>query len=253
MKKISPNDTHYIVSGDARIYIECYGNKKHSVLLFLHGNGEDLHIFDPQISYFSKKYYVIAIDSRAHGKSERGKLPLDFNTLAGDVLSVLDVLQIKKAHILGFSDGANTALHLALLSPERLQSMILVGANYNSSGLRFLIRIEIYWVYLFLCFAAVFSTKEKRKKEIWNLMVHHPKLQTGDIDRIKTPCLVVTGENDMVTQKQNDEIHRSIINSERIILPGADHFLTSKKPEEFNRIASDFLDRIKQETANDKT
>ncbi len=231
----------YINSGDAKIHCESYGNKSNPALVLLHGNGEELHYFDPQIEYFSENYHIIAIDSRGHGKSSLGTSPLDFNIMAKDVVNVMDALLIEKTHIIGFSDGANLALHLALLAPERIYSMILIGANYSPAGLRLSSRILIILKYVWLKIISLFSGKTKKQAAIWNLMVRHPKLTIKDISKIRIPTLIITGKNDVVTQKQNDDMHKVIKGSGRIIMSGADHFLSRKKSTEFNKIASEFL------------
>ncbi len=228
----------------AEIYCECYGDKLMPALLLLHGNGENLHYFDPQIPYFSTQYHVIAIDSRGHGKSSRGSNSMNFNTLSQDVLEVLNALHIERANILGFSDGANIALYLALLAPKRISSMILSGANYSPAGLRFRDRLFIVLYYYCLVLVSLFSASLRKKKEIWNLMIHHPNLTIREISQILVPTLIITGENDMVSQKQNDEMHKVIIGSGRIIIPKTDHFVSNKHPEIFNPIIESFLQKI---------
>lgn len=89
-------------------------------LLLLHGNGENLDYFAHQIEYFSKFYRVIAVDTRGHGKSPLGDAPFTIRQFAEDLFAFMDTLRLPKAHILGFSDGANTALTFALKYPERV-------------------------------------------------------------------------------------------------------------------------------------
>lgn len=59
-------------------------------VVLLHGNGEDSSYFKNQIEYFSKKYRVIAVDTRGHGKSERGTAPFTLRQFARDLKSFLD-------------------------------------------------------------------------------------------------------------------------------------------------------------------
>jgi len=227
--------------GDALIHCEIAGHEDAPALVFLHGNGEDLHIFDPQIRYFSIYYRTVAIDTRGHGQSTRGTAPFNFYTFAGDLITVFDALNIGKAHIAGFSDGAIIALHAALTDPERVASMILLGVNYNTKGIRWIYRFLILLTDGWLSVASLFSAKMRKRKEIWGLMVCHPNLTIGEISLITVPTLVVTGEKDMVSQRQNDEISSAIIGAKRIIIPVGDHFWMLKKPEEFNQCMMEFL------------
>jgi len=227
------------------IHYQTSGNPNSPALIFLHGNGEDLHIFDQQINYFSQYYRTIAIDTRGHGKSARGSEPLNFQTFANDLIGILDALQIDKANIVGFSDGGNTALHTALIAPQRISSMILLGANYNPKGLRLIPRLLVLLMYACLSIASLFSAKMRRRKEIWGLMVYLPKLTLEEISQITIPTLVVTGEKDLVSQRHNDEISNAIKGSQRLVISGGDHFWMFKQPEKFHDCVMKFLESIK--------
>ena len=229
---------------DAMIHCEISGSEDAPALVLLHGNGEDLHIFDPQIDYFSQYYRTITIDTRGHGQSTRGTAPLHFYTFANDLLATLDALKIDRAHIVGFSDGANTALHAALSAPERISSMVLIGANCNPQGLRSIPRLQILLAYACLRVASLFSAKIRKRTEIWGLMVFQPKLTIEELLKITIPTLVVTGEKDMVSQRHNDAISRAIAGSKQLVIPNGEHFWIFKKPEEFKQCVMKFLSDI---------
>lgn len=223
-----------ITVSDAVIHCEIAGKEDAPALLFLHGNGENLHIFDHQINYFSQFYRTIAIDTRAHGKSTRGTKPLNFHTFASDLIETLNSLHIDKVHVVGFSDGAITALHAALLSPERISSMVLLGANYNPKGIKLIYRLQIIFVYVCLTVISLFFSKYRKRKEIWSLMVNEPNLTIEEISKISIPTIVITGETDMASQRQNDEISKAIKGSQRVVIKGGNHFWMFKKPEMLN-------------------
>jgi pimeloyl-ACP methyl ester carboxylesterase len=75
-------------------------------------------------------------------------------------------------------------------------------------------------------------------------MVSQPNLTKEDIARINIPTLVVTGENDMASQRHNDEISNAIAGSKRLIIPGGDHFWMFKYPEILNLHIMDFIIEI---------
>ena len=83
-------------------------------LILLHGNGENSEYFEYQIEFFSRYYRVIAVDSRGHGRSERGSGELTLQRIADDLFEFMNQLSIEKANLLGFSDGGNIALLFAL-------------------------------------------------------------------------------------------------------------------------------------------
>ncbi len=230
-----------IHSNTAIINCEIYGARHPETLVLLHGNGEDSTIFKAQIDYFSQFYKVVAVDTRAHGKSTRGQGKLTYQLFAQDLLNVFNELKIEKAHILGFSDGAITAMYFALIAQERIQSLILLGGNYTPKGLKPKPRKQIQKAYCKLLFQSIYSSKARKTREVWALMVFQPYLKLSEIATIKVPTLVVTGERDMVSQQENDDIHNAIAGSQRLIIPNGNHFLAFKMPDVFNMHVMDFL------------
>ena len=112
-------------------------------LILLHGNGEDSSYFLHQMEPFAQHFRVIAIDTRGHGKTPRGEMPFTIRQFAKDLLAFMDQHAIEKAYILGFSDGGNIAMVFALAHPERVDKLILNGANLDASGVKRKIQIPI--------------------------------------------------------------------------------------------------------------
>src|SRR5947208_17034872 len=77
-----------------KMYCEIYGEGK--PLLMIHGNGGSIKAFSKNIPYFSKKYKVIVVDSRAHGKSTDPRDSLSFEMMADDFAALLDTLHVDK-------------------------------------------------------------------------------------------------------------------------------------------------------------
>ncbi|WP_252250735.1 alpha/beta hydrolase [Clostridium sp. ZBS13] len=242
---MSKSYSNIINNKTANIYYEVHG--KGEALVLLHGNGENLEYFKNQIEYFSNKYMVIAIDTRGHGKSTKGNIPFDFWLFSDDVISILDKVNIKKAHILGFSDGGNTALHLGLKYPDRIRSLILNGANFNPNGVKFLVQAPVILGYYLSIIFSLCSNKAKNNRDILNLMVNEPKLSKEQLEKIKIPTLVIAGDNDMIKENHTKLISRLIENSEVNIISNSSHFVAAENPKEFNKIVEDFLNKHKIE------
>ncbi len=229
---------------DIDVHVEISGQG--DTLILLHGNGEDLEVFQQQIAYFSKFFCVIAIDTRAHGLSQRGTAPLDFWTFARDVVAVMDYFGLQQAHLLGFSDGGNTVLHVALIAPERVSSLVLVGANLFPKGMKSWILFLMKANYIWLQIQSLFSKKMQQKKEIWSLMLKHPHLDFEQISKIHHPTLVMAGEYDMIQIKHTLCIAQAIPSATLEIVPETNHFLLFEKPDESNQIIYDFYRKIKK-------
>ena len=112
-------------------------------LVLLHGNGEDHTYFKRQMGCLSEKYQVIALDTRGHGGSPRGTAPFTLEQFAEDLKGFLDSREIERCHLLGFSDGANTALLFALKYPEYVEKLILNGADLYPAGVKLSTQIPI--------------------------------------------------------------------------------------------------------------
>lgn len=221
----------YINSGTARIYYEIYGDGK--PIVFLHGNGEDMTYFKYQKEALKDKYKLIFIDSRGHGKSSFGSEKLSLDLMSRDIINVLSELEIDKADFLGFSDGGNIALLIAMKKPEIFKSLTLVGANLKPEDLILSERIQIK--------KEIEMEENKNKKAILNLMVDEPNIEDEDLKKINIKTLVVAGENDLIKEECTKRIAANIKGSRLEIISKADHFLMDNMPNKFNTIFESFL------------
>lgn len=209
-------------------------------LILLHGNGEDNSYFVYQVAYFSRFYRVIAIDTRGHGQSPRGTAPFSIQQFAEDLRGFLDQHDIPKAHILGFSDGGNIALTFALHYPERVDRLILNGANLFPAGVKPTVQLPIVLGYHTASLFAKRSPKAKENAALLGLMVKEPNIRPEELNGLTVPTLVIAGTKDMIRESHTRLIARSLPNARLVLLPG-DHFIANKEPAVFNRAVRDFL------------
>ena len=212
-------------------------------LILLHGNGESSGYFVNQIDRFANEYRVIAVDTRGHGASPRGNKPFTLETFADDLKNLLDSLNIEKANILGFSDGGNIAVIFALKYPERVNSLVLNGANLFPSGLKssFLIPVKV----LFAVFTLLshFSRRAKRRSELLYLMAKQPNIQPEKLSGIKCPVLVIAGTQDVIKEKHTKLIAASLPDSSLCFLKGG-HSIAKTNSVEFNSAVEKFLNSL---------
>lgn len=227
-----------VFNNNANIYYRCFGQGE--PLLLLHGNGEDYKCFKKQLDIFSKYFYVIAIDSRGQGSSScQGLITIDL--IGKDVLAVLDELKVGKASLIGFSDGANAAISLALTAKDRLNKLVLVGANLYPGGVKIYFQLPTVVKYIFLSLFSIFSKKARAKRKIIGLMVLEPHFKSEELLNIDVPTLVLAGEKDLIKEKHTRKIAKLIKNSDLFILKGANHFVFDTKPDETAHVILDFL------------
>lgn len=211
-------------------------------LILLHGNGEDVSYFAHQMEPFAKHYRVIAIDTRGHGQTPRGNAPFTIRQFAEDLLGFMDQHRIEKAHILGFSDGGNIAMVFAMAYPERVEKLILDGANLDAAGVKRSIQIPIEIGYRIAKIFAGKSPEAKKNAELLGLMVNDPNVKPEELARIQCPTLVIAGSKDMIKEGHTRLIARSIPGAQMVIIPG-NHFVANKNPDAFNEAILHFLSK----------
>lgn len=209
-------------------------------LILLHGNGEDSSHFEHQIEYFSKEYHVIAIDTRGHGESPRGVEPFTFQQFADDLKAFMDAHGIFRAHILGFSDGADTAILFALQNIERVDRLVLNGANLYPDGVTAELRERIETKLAEALQKRNDSDEAMARYERLNLMATEPSIDPKSLAAIDRPVLVIVGTNDVIEADHTQLIYRSLPNAELAIVPG-DHFIAYNNSAEFNKRVDAFL------------
>jgi pimeloyl-ACP methyl ester carboxylesterase len=209
-------------------------------LLFLHGNGENGSYFVNQMGAFSLHYTVYAIDTRGHGQTPRGEAPFTMAQFAQDLLDFLDEEKIERTNILGFSDGGNIALTFALAHPERVDRLILNGANLSPSGVKLHLQIPIVLGYHLASLFAGRCLEAKLRAEILGLMVKEPHIRPEELTALTVPTLVIVGTKDMIKDEHTLLIASSLPNSRLEIIVG-DHFIAAKNPDAFNEAVAAFL------------
>ena len=209
-------------------------------LILLHGNGEDCGYFVHQMEPFAKHFRVIAIDTRGHGQTPRGEASFSIRQFAEDLLDFMNLHQIEKAHILGFSDGGNIAMIFALMHPERVEKLILNGANLNASGVKRKVQIPIEIGYRIAKLFATKSPAARKNAEMLGLMVNDPNVKAEELSCIQNPTLVIAGEKDMIKDSHTRLIAKSIPEAMLSIIPG-NHFIANKNPDTFNEVVLRFL------------
>lgn len=118
--------------GDIQIYYEEYGEGQ--ALIMILGIGQDTVTWEFQISEFSKHFRLILLDNRDSGKSSSCSEIYTTETMARDILGLMDHLGIARAHLLGTSLGGMIAQQVALIAPERVISLVLASTTSWGEG-----------------------------------------------------------------------------------------------------------------------
>ena len=243
-------DQGFVEHDGARIWYAAYGSG--SPVILLHGGLGHSGNWGYQIpALVEAGYRAIVIDSRGHGHSTRDAQLFSYDLLASDVLAVMDTLHIDKATLLGWSDGACTALILASKFPERAAGVFFFACNMDPSGTR---EIE-FTPTLQRCFSrhvkdykTLSSTPDQFDEfsEAVGLMQRtQPNYSADDLAQIRVPVTIVQSEFDEFIKREHAEyLARSIPNAEFVYLTGVSHFAPLQRPEQFNSAILTFLDKV---------
>jgi pimeloyl-ACP methyl ester carboxylesterase len=241
------NDQGYVEHDGARIWYATYGSG--SPVILLHGGLGHSGNWGYQVPALLRSgYRAIVIDSRGHGRSTRDARPFTYELMASDVSAVMDVLHLEKAALVGWSDGACTALILASKVPARVAGVFFFACNMDPSGTK---EVEFSPI-LKRCFGrhmkdyARLSTTPDQFDEFSDavglMQRTQPNYSAHDLAQISVPVAIVQSEHDEFIKREHAEyLARSIPNAEFIDLPGVSHFAPLQRPEQFNRAMLAFL------------
>ncbi|WMP18762.1 alpha/beta fold hydrolase [Thiothrix lacustris] len=215
----------------ARIHYVAYGQGKPLVLL--HGG------LSNRLSWFAQLPWLVAagrqvvlMDTRGHGKSTLGEAGLSYGLLALDVLQVLDHLDISQADLVGWSDGGIIALLLGRDAPQRVDRIVAISANFDTSGLI---------ASALPALALLEETRYSLKQQVHRLWHNGPRLTQADLQAIHAPVLVMVGEKDVVTLAHSAQLAQWLSNGKLLVMTGAGHAAPVTHADDVAGWVADFL------------
>lgn len=222
-----------------RIYYEEYGEGE--PLLLLHGNSCSISWFSKQIPELSKNFHVIAVDTRGQGKSSEDGKTYTYDLFAEDMNALLDYLHLDNVNILGWSDGGNTGLIMAMKYPKKVKRLVTMGANVFidetvvDRSIFKAVRQEIKEI-------GDDSTHDgQNRRRLGNLLLTEPQHSFDELSLIQCPVLVIAGENDIIKEEHTRGIAAHIAKSKLLIASKETHYFPTENPKLFNATVIDFL------------
>jgi pimeloyl-ACP methyl ester carboxylesterase len=178
----------------------------------------------------AKKHQVIAVEIQAHGHTADIDRPLSFAQDADDIAELLTQLNITKADIFGFSNGASTTLQLAIRHPESVNRIIVASTFYKREGAQ-------PWFFDMMAQATFEGMPQPYKDAFFKInpdstalytmykrdvtrMQSFPDISDTLMKTIKAPSLVIIGDKDVVRPEHAVEMYRLLPQSRLAILPG---------------------------------
>ena len=246
-------------------YYEIAG--KGQPLLFIHGLGSSTRDWEEQVPFFSKKYRVITLDLRGHGKSDKPKDQYTMSLFANDAADLLKSLELGPTHIVGLSLGGAVAFEFAIKYPDLTKTMTIVNSGPGISMDTFKMKFEFFKRTFIVKLVGmkkmgqVLSTKifikpeqeelreklisrwaENDKKAYLNAFNSFKGWDVNDLlHTIKCPTLIMGSDEDYSPSSLKIEYTKLIPGAKFVEFKDARHALPLEKPDEFNSVLMEFL------------
>ncbi|MEQ9308579.1 MAG: alpha/beta hydrolase [Balneolaceae bacterium] len=198
------------------LHYEKYGSG--TPLLVLHGNGGSTKSVYRLIPELISEYQVIAVDSPCHGQSSCNENLLSYEFIANEITAFINELGYDKIKIWGHSDGGIVGLMLGYTIPEKIDRMLVSGANTRLDTTALLPEIvEMIGRY------DEIPTPDMRLHV--KLMAEQKPIPDAKIKKITVPVTLLVGDRDAVQIGHTLELFRLLPEANLCVLPGTSHFL----------------------------
>jgi pimeloyl-ACP methyl ester carboxylesterase len=250
-------------------------NLSASWIVFIHGAGGSSTIWFKQVNAFRKKYHVLLVDLRGHGRTLvdeeiNKKLEYTFPSISQEVIDLLDEINIDKAHFVGVSLGTLMIRQIAELQPNRIVSMIMSGAIIRLTPFsRFLIFIGntckkiVPFIFLYSFFAWIILPRRNHKKSR-AIFIHEAKKMkktefirwfglTGSLDATlkrfekslhDLPVLFISGRQDHMFIEDVIKMAHTENKGALAVIENCGHIVNIEKFEDFNQVTLEWLGKF---------
>ena len=237
----------YLNISDYPLWSYEWADKGEAVLL-LHGGLSNTDSFaDVMVAPLQDSFHLFAYDRAGHGRSADQPGSFHFNFQRDEAIAFITEAIKQPVHLVGYSDGANIALMVAIARPDLVKSIVSIAANFSADGIVELpvfdpagISEEERAEYALMSPDApeTLAIKNAKMHEIWKV---EPNIEISDIAQINVPTLVMAGDDDVVRHSHSIELYEALPLGQLAIVPGTSHGLVKEKPEIVTAIIKSFL------------
>ncbi|MCW5691756.1 MAG: alpha/beta hydrolase [Pseudolabrys sp.] len=261
-----------------RLYVEEAGQG--TPIVFVHEYAGDYRTWEPQMRFFSRSHRCVTYSQRGYPPSDVPTDPKKYgqDIAVDDVIAVMDALKIDKAHVVGHSMGALTALLVGVRYPERCLSVTAAGCGYGSSPDEKIVEqtreasretARMFETVDFPTAAARYAdgaTRQTHKHkdprgfaEFARMLAEHSpvghaltmrELQAkrptlwhiqDELRKFTPPLLVLVGDEDDWCLEASVFLKRTVPTAGLVVIPRSGHTITSEEPAAFNAALADLI------------
>ena len=259
--KLIKKDSGYAPVNGLKMYYEIHGEGMPLVLI--HGGGSTIQTsFGKILPLLALHYKVIAVELQAHGHTNDRDSAESFEQDADDIAGLIQYLKISKANFLGFSNGGNTAMQIAIRHSNLVAKLVIISSFYKRDGMipgffesmqqatleNMPTLLKTYYLQI--------NNDQKGLQNMFNKdkerMLRFKDWRDEDLASIKNPSLIISGDKDVTTREHTVKMSHIIPNAQLLILPGTHGSFIgevcsteegSKMPETTVTIIKEFLDK----------
>lgn len=221
---------HAAING-IQIYYEVHGQLDGVPLVLLHGGGSTIDVtFGQILPWLAQEFRVIAIEEQGHGRTSDRHGPVRFETSADDVAALLRFLQVERADLLGFSNGASVALQVALRHPTLVRKLVFASSMTKKSGAQpqlweFMKKADVSTMPQGLKDAFLKVNPDPARLKLMHDKDRDRMLAFKDVDdnalkTLRASTLVMIGDQDIVRPEHALHLVRTIPRARLMIVPG---------------------------------
>jgi pimeloyl-ACP methyl ester carboxylesterase len=239
----------YLDLGAVRMWFDERGGGDGVPAVLLHGGTANADTWMMQVDAFAAGRRVLLPEQRGHGRTaDPGET--SYELMTADTIAFLESAVGGPADLVGWSDGGNIALHVALARPDLVRKVVTIGSNFHHEGnLPEFLEMEMAddgENMLRDMYAAMspdgpdhWPVMMGRLHEMWRTS---PTLTTEDLARIGVPVLVMVGDDDAIYPAHTQALYEALPQGQLAVIPGSSHLVPIEKPALVNQLILDFLD-----------
>ena len=227
-----------------RLWYAIFGRGEPVVMV--HGGLASANYWGLQVRALQTHCMVIVLDSRGHGRSSSG--PFSYDLMSSDVVGLMDYLHIRRAALVGWSDGAIIGLDIAIHHPDRLTKLFAFAANSNPSGVKDTSESSVFVTFIrrasdeYQKLSPTPKQFDTFRAAIEHMWATEPHFTDDQLRHIKVPTWIVDADHDEAIERANTDQMASVIpGAGELILPDASHFAFLQDPVQFNEMLLHFL------------
>jgi pimeloyl-ACP methyl ester carboxylesterase len=235
-----------------KIWYAIFGPSGGEPVVLLHGGLSNSNYWGNQVRALEKHYRVVVMDSRGHGRSTRNAEPYGYDLMASDVIGLMNFLKIRKAAIVGWSDGAILGLDIAMKHPERVTKLFAFAANSDPSGVADIAQSPMFNAFIARAekeYEQLSPTPHEYKAflaQITKMWETQPHWTADDLKKITVPTWIVDADHDEAIKRENTEfMAANIPNAGLLLQPEVSHFSFIQDPAQFTADVLHFLEHVK--------